>query len=419
MTKLQSDYTPATRFGCVNKGKVQMPGFGGGGLPFKGHDVVDQRPDADPLADLMVVVAGHMRQHVLAAGQTQGVEELRTAKGLALDAGPHRRIVVVHDVVGAQQHVALVVRVGAGQRAFGGVGQRAERGQHARAVGGGDHLAGREHAVADEVGDEARRRTVVQRVGVVPLFEPAAVHHADDVADGKGFELVVGDEQRRRARLVEDGADVLRQALAQVGVEAGERLVEQQQLRLRRQRARQRHALLLAAGELMRRTPRRMRQADALQHLLHARFALGARQMADAEGNVVAHVQVREQGVVLEHHADAARLGLDMRVRIGQHAAVHAHAACGQPFEPGHRAQQRGLAAARRADQHADLAFGQRQRHAGHGVVAGPAPAAPSRPRPLGGPRARPAWGRIVAAGGVAHADVAQVEKHGRIIAVT
>ena len=50
---------------------------------------------------------GTCGQHLLAAGQPQRVEELRAAERLALDARLHRRVVVVDDVVGAQQHVAL------------------------------------------------------------------------------------------------------------------------------------------------------------------------------------------------------------------------------------------------------------------------------------------------------------------------
>ncbi len=88
--------------------------------------MVDQRPDADPFADMVVMVARHMGQHLFAGGQAQRVQELGAAKGLAFDAGLHRRVIVVHDVVGAQQHVAFVVRVGAGQRAFGGIGQGAQ-----------------------------------------------------------------------------------------------------------------------------------------------------------------------------------------------------------------------------------------------------------------------------------------------------
>jgi hypothetical protein len=249
----------------------------------------------------------------------------------------------------------------------------------------------REDAVADEIGHEARRRPVVQRIGIVPLLQAAAVHHADAVADGESLELVVRDEQRRGARALQDGPDVVRQPVAQVGVQAGEGLVQQQQVGPRRQRPRQRHALLLAAGKLVRRAPRGMAQAHQFQHLGHAGVALGAQQMAHAEGHVVAHRQVREQRVVLEHHADAARLGLHMGGVVGQQAAVHAHAAGTHPLQPGHRTQQRRLAAARRADQHADLPPVERQAHAGHRVVA-------------------------AAAGGVAHADVPKVEEHGRII---
>ena len=121
---------------------------------------------------------------------------------------------------------------GAGQGAFGHVGQLAQRRLHHDLV---VHLAQgrrREHAMADEIGDEARGRPVVQRVRVVPLVQPAFVHHADHVADGEGLELVVRDEQRRGVRRLEDAADLVRQPLAQVDVEVGERLVQQQQLRL-------------------------------------------------------------------------------------------------------------------------------------------------------------------------------------------
>ena len=66
------------------------------------------------------------------------------------------------------------------------------------------------------------------------------------------FVLVVRHEDRGGAARLEDVAHLERQALAQVDVEVGERLVEQQQLRARRERARERDALLLPAGELVR-----------------------------------------------------------------------------------------------------------------------------------------------------------------------
>ncbi len=76
------------------------------------------------------------------------------------------------------------------------VGQRAQRRVHHHLAADLAQRGRREHAMADEVGHEARCRAVVQRVGVVPLVQPALVHHADDVADGEGLQLVVGDEQR-------------------------------------------------------------------------------------------------------------------------------------------------------------------------------------------------------------------------------
>ena len=113
-------------------------------------------------------------------------------------------------------------------------------------------LAGQEHALADEVGDEAVGGTVVEVVGAVPLLDAALVHHADLVGHGEGLVLVVRHQHRGGAARLDDVAHLERQALAQVDVEVGERLVEQQQLGARRERARERHALLLAAGELVR-----------------------------------------------------------------------------------------------------------------------------------------------------------------------
>jgi penicillin G amidase len=97
---------------------------------LEGDHMVDLGSDADPLADRVVVVRGHVGHDRLAAGQAQGVEELRAAKGLAHDLRLHRGVVVVHDVVGAQQHIAQPGVVGAGQRAFLHVLQGAQRGLH-------------------------------------------------------------------------------------------------------------------------------------------------------------------------------------------------------------------------------------------------------------------------------------------------
>ena len=85
----------------------------------------------------------------------------------------------------------------------------------------------------------------------------------------------------------------------------------------RRERAGKRDALLLAAGELVRIAPlavRRGRRARAAR-----RCGRRDRARGDAEADVLGHGQVREERVVLEHHADAAPLG---RERSGRAPAT-------------------------------------------------------------------------------------------------
>ncbi len=74
----------------------------------------------------------------------------------------------------------------------------------------------------------------------------------DEVGGGHRLGLVVRDVDGRVAVFVVQAAHLEAHLLAQVGVEVGERLVEQQRLGFDDQRARERHALLLPAGELAR-----------------------------------------------------------------------------------------------------------------------------------------------------------------------
>jgi hypothetical protein len=75
--------------------------------------------------------------------------------------------------------------------------------------------------------------------------------------------------------------------------------------------------------------------------------ALGARLHAQAEGDVVEHGHVAEQRVVLEHEADLALAHMG----AGGILAIEQHLARVGLFQPGDDAQQRRLAAARRAEQ--------------------------------------------------------------------
>ena len=81
----------------------------------------------------------------------------------------------------------------------------------------------------------------------------------------------MGDVDRGDAELALQRADLLAQGDADLGVERRQRLVEQQDLRLDGEGAGQRHALLLAAGELVGIAPAQRRQLDQAEHLLDPR----------------------------------------------------------------------------------------------------------------------------------------------------
>ena len=91
---------------------------------------------------------------------------------------------------------------------------------------------------------------------------------------------------------------------AQLGVEIGQRLVEQQHLRLQHERARHRDALLLAAGQFAGQAvavagqPDQLELAPARSAACALRDARGAQAVAD----ILQHRHVREQRVGLEHH---------------------------------------------------------------------------------------------------------------------
>ena len=88
-----------------------------------------------------------------------------------------------------------------------------------------------------------------------------------------------------------------------------ERLVEQQHVGPDDQRAGQRHALLLAAGQLARQAVAEMiepHQAQAPPSIFGADLRLRQLAHLEAEGDVLRHRHVRKQRIALEHHAGVA-----------------------------------------------------------------------------------------------------------------
>ena len=112
-------------------------------------------------------------------------------------------------------------------------------------------LASNRFAHAEEVGDEARARPLVELLGSADLLDAALVHHRDPVGHHQRLVLVVGHEHERDPHALLQVLELDLHLLAQLGVERRHRLVEQQQLGLEHERARERHPLLLPARDLV------------------------------------------------------------------------------------------------------------------------------------------------------------------------
>ncbi len=131
---------------------------------------------------------------------------------------------------------------------------------------------------------------------------------------------------------------------AQLGVEVGQRLVHQEDGRLAHDRATQRDALALAAGELLGLAVEQVGQLDRRGCLAHppVDLSLGHLAQLEAEGEVVVDAHVRVQRVALEDHRHVAVLGR----QIVDDAVADLERALADLLEAGDHAQRGRLAAA-------------------------------------------------------------------------
>ena len=103
---------------------------------------------------------------------------------------------------------------------------------------------------ADESGDEGRGGTPVDVEGFADLLDPSGVHHDDQIRHRHRFALIVRDHDRRDPELLLEEPELDLQLFPQVGVERRQRLVQQEEPRLQRERPGGRHPLALSAREL-------------------------------------------------------------------------------------------------------------------------------------------------------------------------
>ena len=165
--------------------------------------------------------------------------------------------------------------------------------------------------------------------------------------------LVMGHHDEGDADLLLQLRQLEAHGLAQFGVERRERLVEQENLRLFHQGAGKRHALALAAGQLIGHARAEVAELHEVERLLHAPVPLGLRHAVDLEtiGDVVGDRHMRKHGIRLEHHVHGAPVGRNFAHVL----AVNIDVALGRHFEAGQHAQQCRFAAAGGPEQGEEL----------------------------------------------------------------
>lgn len=193
-----------------------------------------------------------------------------------------------------------------------------------------NHIQNQLVAITHETRYGEIRRLAVDFRRRANLLDFAVLHDDDAVGQRQGLILVMRDVQRGAAELAMDAADFGAHFQAQLGIEIGERLIHQDQRRFDDDGAGNRYALLLAAGQLAGQLVHVLRQLHQVERALDAGLDLGGRGAAheQAEADVPGHRHMREQGVILEHHTEAALFGrqgidtmivkIDAAVRQGQ-----------------------------------------------------------------------------------------------------
>jgi malonyl CoA-acyl carrier protein transacylase len=102
------------------------------------------------------------------------------------------------------------------------------------------------------------------------------VHHDDAVGHGHGLDLVVRDVDRGRLQALVQRLDLGAHRHAQLGVQVGQRLVEQEDLGVAHDGAAHGHALALAAGEFARVAVEQRVEVEDARRLVHAARGLAA-----------------------------------------------------------------------------------------------------------------------------------------------
>src|SRR5688572_25866268 len=136
------------------------------------------------------------------------------------------------------------------------------------------------------------------------------IEHSDAIRCGHGLALIMSHVNRGDTEFFVQPPDLAAHLFAQIRIQIAQRLVHEQNLRLNHQRPRQRHTLLLPAGELGRIAVFQLRQVHDAEQFGDFRvdLLLGEFLKLESVDNVLRHRHVRPDGVALKDHRHVSPL---------------------------------------------------------------------------------------------------------------
>ena len=163
------------------------------------------------------------------------------------------------------------------------------------------------------------------------------------------------DEDAGGLQFVVEALDLDPHLAAELGVQVGQGLVEQEDVGLADNGAAHGNSLALAAAQLAGFARQEFLDAQNARDTLHALANLRLRPPRDTEriADVLEGRHVRIEPVVLKHHGDIALLGF----QVVHHPVPDGNLARGHGFETGDHPEQGGLAATAGPDDDGELAI--------------------------------------------------------------
>lgn len=166
------------------------------------------------------------------------------------------------------------------------------------------------------------------------------------IAEAHGLFDLMRHEHHRRPRRANDPLDLALEKLTHLTIERGERLIEQNHSRARRERAGDRSALPHATGELVGIRRAELRKVNQAKQLLDPRDPLRLRDARDleGEGDVLLEREPREKRRVLK---DDSTIGTG----LGDGLTVEEDTAGRWLHQPSQEVQDRGFSSTRRPNE--------------------------------------------------------------------